>query len=122
VNSDIAREMKALEDAHDLLDARELQLAASEKPYFEPTPSHPLRTVEVDATTGVFDYPKAVHLGEQIAKRGRKVGMKLQIVVRDSNSCIHDLGGSNALRSMAEMVEPRPDSESFGDVLRSLKN
>ena len=104
MNSDIAREMKALEDAHDLLDARELQLAASEKPYFEPTPSHPLRTVEVDATTGVFDYPKAVYLGEQIAKRGRKVGMKLQIVVTDVNLTRYELGGSGLLISGAQKV------------------
>jgi hypothetical protein len=104
VNSDIAREMKNIEDAHDDLEIRRMRVDMSDKPYFEPTTDRPLRTVVVDATTGVFDYPKAVHLAEDIARHGRKFGLKLQVIVTDVNLTRYELGGSGPLITGAEKV------------------
>ena len=104
MNSDIAREMKTIEDAHDDLEIRQMRTDMSDKPYFEPTTDQPLRTVVVDATTGVFDYPKAVHLAESIARHGRKFGLKLQVIVNDPARCFGDVGNSAAIRGDAEMV------------------
>lgn len=101
----IGYQMTVLIDAHAELEARQMMVVADDAAYFEPTDDHPLMTVTVDARTGVFDYPRAVYLAEEIGKDGRKVGMKLVIIVPNMQRKYPDIGNSGSLLSNATFVE-----------------